>query len=196
MKMLKDFEEQLKVLCKEFEEFKKKCRKAPEVGESIVVAGMEWKVLEKLENGYFCIIEGFENLTTKFDESTNDWKSSGLRNYLNTEFKKKIEEAIGHELVEFRRELLSLDGQTEYGDCMDKVSLLTVDEYRKHRKLLQNTDKWWWLCTPWSTPCNGYESSVTVVSPSGSIGNGICNCSNGVRPVCIFPFSIFESKEE
>lgn len=196
MKTLKDFEEQLKALSKEFEEFKKNCRKAPEVGETIEVAGVKWKILDKLEDGYFCIIEGFESLTTKFDESTNNWKVSDLRNYLNTEFKKKIEEAIGHELVEFRRELLSLDGQTEYGDCMDKVSLLTVDEYRKHRKLLQNTDKWWWLCTPWSTPCNGYESSVTVVSPSGFISRDSCINGSGVRPVCIFPFSIFESKEE
>ena len=112
------------------------------------------------------------------------------------DFKNKIEEAIGVELVEYKRDLLSLDGQTEYGECMDKVSLLNVDEYRKYRKILPNTDKWWWLCSPWSTPCNGYEASVTVVSPAGLICNDHCRISRGVRPVCIFPLSIFESEEE
>ena len=162
-------------------------------GEKIKIAGMEWTVLEKLESGYLCITEGFERLSTKFDTSTNNWESSDLRKYLNTEFKEKIEGAIGNELVEFKRDLLSLDGQTEYGNCMDKVSLLTLDEYRKYRHLLPNTDEWWWLCTPWSTPCNGYEKLVTVVSTSGYFDYDLCYGSRGVRPVCIFSSSIFES---
>lgn len=196
MKNIKYFEDKLNALSKEFEEFKNKCKKVPEEGDVIEIAGFKWKVLEKLEEGYLSILEGFENLSRKFDTDTNDWKSSDLRNYLNVDFKNKIEEAIGVELVEYKRDLLSLDGQTEYGECMDKVSLLNVDEYRKYRKILPNTDKWWWLCSPWSTPCNGYEASVAVVSPSGNF-----NCSDyfdglGVRPVCIFPLSIFESEEE
>ena len=162
-------------------------------GEKIKIAGLEWTILERLESGYLCITEGFERLSVKFDTSTNNWESSDLRNYLNTEFKKKIEGAIGNELVEFKRDLLSLDGQTEYGNCMDKVSLLTVDEYRKYRHLLPNTDEWWWLCTPWSTPCNGYERTVALVSPSGCILDDYCGRNRGVRPVCIFSSSIFES---
>lgn len=186
MKDLKYFEEKLNALNKEFAEFKNNVRKSPEIGGVIEIAGMQWKVLEKFEKGYFCILDGFESLTTEFDTNTNDWKASGLRNYLNVDFKKKIEEAIGEELIEFKRDLLSLDGQTEYGDCMDKVSLLNVDEYRKYRTMLPNMDKWWWLCTPWSTPCNGYKASVAVVSPYGIIHNvGFDDCL-GVRPVCIF----------
>lgn len=196
MKDLKYFEEKLNALNKEFAEFKNNVRKSPEIGGVIEIAGMKWKVLEKVEKGFFCILDGFESLTTEFDTNTNDWKASDLRNHLNVDFKNKIEEAIGEELIEFRRDLLSLDGQTEYGDCVDKVSLLNVDEYRKYRKMLPNTDKWWWLCTPWSTPCNGYKASVAVVSPSGDFYDVGCCYSNGVRPVCIFPLSIFESEEE
>lgn len=195
MKDLKYFEEKLNALNKEFAEFKNNVRKSPEIGGVIEIAGMRWKALEKVEKGYFCILDEFESLITAFDTDTNDWKASDLRNYLNVDFKDKIEEAIGEELIEFRRDLLSLDGQTEYGDCMDKVSLLNVDEYRKYRKMLPNTDKWWWLCTPWSTPCNGYKASVTVVSPSGYVSGYDYYCSLGVRPVCIFPLSIFESEE-
>ena len=194
MKNIKYFEDKLNALSKEFEEFKNKCKKVPEEGDVIEIAGFKWKVLEKLEEGYLSILEGFENLSRKFDTDTNDWKSSDLRNYLNVDFKNKIEEAIGVELVEYKRDLLSLDGQTEYGECMDKVSLLNVDEYRKYRKILPNTDKWWWLCSPWSTPCNGYEASVAVVSPSGYVSSGGCDGSCGVRPVCILKSNIFVSK--
>ena len=54
-------------------------------------------------------------------------------------------------------------------------------------------DKWWWLLTPWSTPANGYSVTHTVVSPSGYVGGNYCYYVYGVRPVCIFSSSIFES---
>lgn len=196
-KKINELENKINAVSKELQELKKQYRKAPEVGSTVEIAGMEWTVLDKVDNGYLAITKGFISTSTKFDSDTNNWKTSDLRNYLNTEFLKKIEEDLGDGILpEFERDLLSLDGQTEYGSCMDKVSLLTVDEYRKYRKYLPNTDKWWWLCTPWSTPCNGYTASVSVVSPFGFIYYYDCHCSVGVRPVCIFPSSIFESEEE
>lgn len=132
----------------------------------------------------------------KFDDSSNDWKSSGLRKYLNGEFLKKISDEVGEEnIVKFERDLLSLDGQTEYEKCEDSVSLLTVDEYRKYRSLIPNEKKWWWLITPWSTPCNDYEYSVAVVASSGDVDGWSCSRNCGVRPFCIFSSSIFESEE-
>lgn len=61
--------------------------------------------------------------------------------------------------------------------------------------LIPNTDEWWWLITPWSTPCNNYKSTVAVVSPSGYFDFNFCGNCYGVRPVCIFSSSIFESEE-
>ena len=116
---------------------------------------------------------------------------------MNEEFLKKIESEIGAgNLIGFERNLLSLDGQTEYGTCDDKVSLLTVDEYRKYRKLIPNTDDWFWLISPWSTPCNGFKNSVTVVAPTGDVIGGDYDFSSGVRPFCIFSSAIFESEEK
>ena len=89
-----------------------------------------------------------------------------------------------------------MDGQTEYAHCKDKISILTVDEYRKYRKFLPNMDKWWWLITPWSTPYNDYFKSVAVVSSSGNVDDYYCDFDYGVRPVCIFSSSIFESGED
>nr|DAG73484.1 MAG TPA: hypothetical protein [Caudoviricetes sp.] len=193
-KNLKYFEDELSRLNKEFADYKKKHIGTPEIGKVIELAGMEWMILDKTEKGYFAILNGFDEKERTFDSDSNNWIESKLRHELNITFRKKITEDLGEDaVVEFDRDLLSLDGQTEYGHCKDKISLLSVDEYRKYRKLLPNTSKWWWLLTPWSTPVNDYSSTNTVVSPSGFIG-GVSYCGvYGVRPACIFSSSIFES---
>lgn len=192
---LKEFGENLEKLNEAYEQLRKKYQK-PEIGKTIEVAGINWLVLDKLEKGYFAISEDFYGRDRGFDDNCNDWKSSDLRNELNTDLRKKIESELGTDsLVEFERNLLSLDGQTEYGTCRDFVSLISVDEYRKYRKLLPNTERWWWTLTPDSTPCNNDGKWLRVVSPSGGINNDVCSYGNGVRPVCIFSSSIFESEE-
>lgn len=192
---LKEFGENLEKLNEAYEQLRKKYQK-PEIGKTIEVAGINWLVLDKLEKGYFAISEDFYGRDRGFDDNCNDWKSSDLRNELNTDLRKKIESELGTDsLVEFERDLLSLDGQTEYGTCRDFVSLISVDEYRKYRKLLPNTERWWWTLTPDSTPCNNDGKWLAVVSPSGNVNYYGYNCSCGVRPVCIFSSSIFESEE-
>lgn len=195
MMTLKEFGENLKNLNEAYEQLRKKYQ--PEIGKTIEVAGIKWLVLDKLEKGYFAISEDFYGRDRWFDDNSNDWKSSDLRNELNTDLRKKIENELGVDLlVEFERNLLSLDGQTEYGTCRDYVSLISVDEYRKYRKLLPNTNKWWWTLTPDSTACNDDDTFVRVVSPSGRTNRNNYLNSRGVRPVCIFSSSIFESCEE
>lgn len=196
-KNLKYFENELNRINKEFDEYKKQHMEKPEIGKTIEIAGMEWMILKKTEKGYFAVLNGFDGKERTFDSDSNNWIESDLRKELNDSFLKKITEELGEDaVVEFDRDLLSLDGQTEYGHCEDKISLLTVDEYRKYRKLLPNTNDWWWLITPWSTPANGYISTLTVVSPSGNVYGNCCGGSIGVRPVCIFSSSIFESKND
>lgn len=163
------------------------------IGDTFELADTTWKILDITSAGYICLADSIEDM--KFDSDSNNWENSGLRSYLNGEFFEKMTAEIGLEnIVPFERNLLSLDGQTEYGKCEDKVSLLAVDEYRKYRSLIPNTkDYWWWLVSPWSTPCNDYKKSVSVVSSAGYIYDDFCYCNRGVRPVCIFSSSIFES---
>lgn len=192
-KNLKYFENELNRINKEFAEYKKQHMEKPEIGKTVEIAGMEWMILDKTEKGYFAVLNGFDGKERTFDSGSNNWISSKLREELNTKFLKKIADELGEDaVIGFDRDLLSLDGQTEYGHCEDKISLLTVDEYRKYRKLLPNMPKWWWLITPWSTPVNDYNSTLTVVSPSGDFNCNCCLNSYGVRPVCIFSSSIFE----
>ena len=165
------------------------------IGDTFELADTTWKILDITSAGYICLADSIEDM--KFDSDSNNWENSGLRSYLNGEFFEKMTAEIGLEnIVPFERNLLSLDGQTEYGKCEDKVSLLAVDEYRKYRSLIPNTkDYWWWLVSPWSTPCNDYKKSVSVVSSAGSICGGNCGNGSGVRPVCILKSNIFVSKK-
>lgn len=157
------------------------------------LVGKIWTVLEKTEQGFLCIAD---SIGDKVFGKTNDWRESYIRKFLNTEFLEKIENEIGTEnVIEFERNLLSLDGQTEYGSCMDKVSIISAFEYIEHRKLLPNTNNYWWTLTADSTHCNNDNWCVRVVSPSGYFDIHVCDGSSGVRPVCIFSSSIFESGE-
>ena len=197
MKALQDQIDELKKEINALNGNNSKNKKLPaglSIGDEFQLAGTTWKILNIAGEGYVCLAESIGN--KEFDSDDNNWATSKLRSYLNKEFLEKLEKEIGEgNVLGFERNLLSLDGQTEYGSCTDKVSLLTVDEYRKYRKYIPNANKWWWLISPWSTPCNDYSSTVTVVSLSGVISNNCYSGDGGVRPFCIFSTSIFESEE-
>lgn len=164
------------------------------VGDYFEVAGTKWRILDIKPCGYVCLSDALEERKI-FDSETNNWKLSSLREYLNNDFYKKIaDEIMEKNILPFGRDLLSLDGQTEYGNCTDYVSLLSIDDYRLYRKLIPNNEQWWWLLTPWSTPCNGYETQVSVFSPSGYVDYYYCGNGIGVRPLCIFSPNLFESE--
>lgn len=174
---------------------KRKIDVEPKTGNQFELAGLKWKIIDVLDLGCMCLAEKSES--TRFDPDINDWRISELRQHLNSDLLEKIENEIGEEnVIGFERNLLSVDGQKEYEKCKDKVSMLALDEYRKYRSLIPNEEYYWWLLTPWSTPCNEYYKWTAVVLPSGSIDYNVCIDSYGVRPVCIFSPSIFESKEK
>lgn len=199
MKTIKEIEEKLikfvDEMKKDIEELKKGDKKIPEPGKVIEIADISWIILDKTEQGYIALAE--KKINSRIFGNDNDWKESEIREYLNREFAEMIEKKIGCSLPKFDRDLLSMDGQTEYGSCKDKVSLISVDEYRKYRRFIPNgKDGYWWTITPDSTKCNDDSICIRVVSPSGLINVGCYNDDLGVRPFCIFPSSIFESEEK
>lgn len=199
---MENLQEQIKCLSRRVEALelgaeKTKERKIPlglKVGDKFDLAETNWTILDIKEEGYLCLADSIGD--KQFDTASNNWTTSALREYLNTEFAEKITDEIGEEnIAKFGRDLTSLDGQTEYENCLDSVSLLTVDEYREYRQFIPNYGDWWWLASPWSTPCNNDNTWDAVVSPSGSVCNDYYDFSRGVRPVCIFSSAIFESEE-
>ena len=192
-------EEKVRKLEDELREIKSELKgekfRSLEIGDTFELAGLTWKMLDRTDKGIVCLAERIKD---SFDFGTNnDWKESSIRKYLNKEFYEKLVDEIGEDhVVTFERVLTSLDGQKEYGSCEDKVSIISLDEYRKYRELIPNEKYWWWTLTPDSTKCNNDTSWVCIVSPGGNIRNGFYCNSRGVRPFCILKSNIFVSKVE
>ena len=166
------------------------------IGDTFELLDLTWTILDITDKEYMCLASRLED-SMEFDSSSNNWKSSDLREYLNNEFYEELAEVIGSDnIIPFKRDLLTLDGLTEYGTCEDKISLLTVDEYRKYRALIPNTDDyWWWLITADSCKSNNDNTWVRVVSPRGNIYDSGFYDGFGVRPFVSLSSSIFESGE-
>ena len=118
--------------------------------------------------------------------SDADWKESQIREYLNGEYYERISGIIGREnIIEFSRDLTSLDGLDDYGTCVDKVSMLTASEYAKYHRIFGVRSRyhgWWWTITPFSTPSNDYHRYVCYVNSNGTLNWNDCDNCNGVRP--------------
>lgn len=133
----------------------------------------------------------------KFNPESNNWKESEIRKYLNREYIKELTEAFGEgNIATYYIDLLSLDGLDDYGTCGDKVSLLTVDQYRKYRKILgKNMDSWWWLITPWSTPSGCSSGNICCVCSDGRVSCYWCGNAGSVRPFFALDSTILVSCE-
>ncbi|MDE6312824.1 MAG: hypothetical protein K2M46_04280 [Lachnospiraceae bacterium] len=156
-------------------------------------------------NNGFIVLEHYENGTTamirkdlmediiKFGEDNNNWCESNIRKYLNGVYRKKLEDEFGKEnIVEHTTDLLSMDGLNDYGRSRDKVSLLTIDQYRKYRKVLgKNMEDWWWLATPGSTTSGWSSSCVQYVCDDGRVVCcGYCYWGS-MRPFFVLKSSVF-----
>lgn len=167
--------------------------------------GNEWYVVEQdIENNRTKVwkkelIDG----TYKFDNGSNDFRTSEIKNVLNDENGKilsDIYKGFGKENVLLDTvDLLSMDGLDTYGTCNCKVHLGTFDDYRKARKngmFRTENEKPFWLDTPDSTNEGCSVSCVQVVSSDGGVGYRGCGWGGyGVRPFCSLDSSICVSVE-
>jgi hypothetical protein len=167
-------------------------------GDVFEIGKNDFIVLEQMSFESKVISKDFMAENIVYDEDSRDYNKSNLKKVIEDEIQPIIESEVGeNNLVEHTVELTSVDMQHEFDDCKCKVRPITFDEARKYNNLLSSKelDDWWWTCTPWSTAERGWTRSIAVVSSAGNVGNGICNCSNGVRPVCILKSNIFVSKK-
>ena len=167
-------------------------------GDVFKIGEHDFIVLEYFAGATKVISKDFMAENVVFDEDTRDYNKSNLKKVIESEIQPIIESEVGSKnLVEHEVELTSVDIQREFCNCSCKVRPITFDEAREYNNLLANKslDDWWWACTPWSTADRGMKYSIAVVSPSGCIYGNYCYLNNGVRPVCIFSSSIFESEE-
>ena len=165
-------------------------------GEVFKKNGTEYIVCEHFENGSTAIIrkECLED-GMEFGD-TNNWVESGIRKFLNGQYLKNISDDFSQDnILDHEVDLLSLDGYDDYGRTTDKVSVLTIDQYRKYHKFIGNVDRWNWLATPDSTPSGTDASYVPVVRDGGSVGWCYSGDRDGVRPFFLLKSSISVSPE-
>ena len=167
--------------------------------------GNEWYVVEQdIENNRTKVwkkelIDG----TYKFDNGSNDFRTSEIKNVLNDENGKilsDIYKGFGKENVLLDTvDLLSMDGLDTYGTCNCKVHLGTFDDYRKARKngmFRTENEKPFWLDTPDSTNEGCSASYVRIVGSCGRVlYYGCFWYVYGVRPFCSLDSSICVSVE-
>ena len=156
-------------------------------------------VLEQKEDSTVVITEGLYREDVKFDDDCTEYRRSSLRELCEGEILNEFVAEFGEDnICENEAGLVTVDGQEVSGRLLTKVRPLTFDEAREYNDLLVNKDlpDWYWTCTPWSTKERGWEYSVAVASPSGSIDSIIYDDGYGVRPFCILKSNIFVSKVE
>ena len=91
---MKSLQEQINELRNEVAVLKavENTRKIPaglSTGDTFELAGLTWTILDITDKGYMCLADRLED-SMKFDSESNNWIGSRLREYLNTEFIKKM----------------------------------------------------------------------------------------------------------
>lgn len=166
-----------------------------EVGKSFKVGNLEFVTLEHFPKTTAVILKDFWK-KAQFESDSNDYRSSDIRKDLNKNFYNQLSEIVGKEnIIKHAVDLTSDDGRKDYKECMDYISLLTCNQYRKYVSILDkyNPKQWWWLATPYST-LKDYSSPVRCVSNFGALFDVLCDYYGGVRPFCILKSDIFVSE--
>ena len=159
----------------------------------------EYIICEHFDNGTTAVVKKDLLETDMKFGTTNDWKDSDIREHLNGGYLKELKVWFGGEnIVEFERDLTSLDGYDDYGKCQDKASVMSIIEYMKYHKYIGNCDRRYCLLTPDSTP-SGRQSTplycgsdyVENVLSYGDICYSFHSDFVAVRPFFILKSNIF-----
>lgn len=175
-----------------------------ERGATFTLAGIEWLVLGVQPKAYpnsndHYFVEATRDLfQAPFDEDgNNNWNNASLRERLNGPFLDELVEecpALADAIVPLYRDLTADDGLKDYGSCLDKVTILTADEYRQTRDLHPAQGGWRWLITPDGTPASSGTAFVRVVRSGGCLSNDYASYGyGGVRPALLLKSDILVS---
>lgn len=175
-----------------------------ERGATFTLAGIEWLVLGVQPKAYpnsndHYFVEATRDLfQAPFDEDgNNNWNNASLRERLNGPFLDELVEecpALADAIVPLYRDLTADDGLKDYGSCLDKVTILTADEYRQTRDLHPAQGGWRWLITPDGTPASSGTAFVRVVYSDGGLSYDYAyHGDRGVRPALLLKSDILVS---
>lgn len=160
--------------------------------------GEEYILCKLFENGTASVLRAdLLDKKMRFGKN-NNWAKSDWREYLNGEYLEVLEQNFGSEnIVEHKVDLTSMDGFDDYGYTMDKVAIMTFDEYREHSKGIGLVTSWQWLSTPNQTLSRNDTAYVQIVNVDGRVVYVDCDWDgDGVRPFFFLKSSIFVSSKK
>lgn len=148
-------------------------------------AGYNWIALETQEAGTLVVMADILK-NAPFDEDDNaDWRESSARHWLNETFIDELTEAAadaGQAIIEATIDITADDG-TFRETSIDRVFLLSCDEYRRNRDIIEPLGRWWWTRTRWSA---SYSYHVRRVRTGGALSFSNAYYGNsGLRPALL-----------
>lgn len=167
-----------------------------EIGKSFIADdGVEY--IKFSENDGASVVLTKEILFLSTFGDNNNFATSKVLKRLQNEILPNTENLIGADnIIQFSTDLTTLDGLKTYGSINSKISLPTLDFYRKNLSFFEKhkLDDSFWLATAESSEEHGSDAWTLRVAPSGYVDGGICYCSRGgVRPILRFKSFIFVS---
>lgn len=165
-------------------------------GKTFHYAGFDWITLGAENGGTLAVMADILKLAPFDEDGSADWRAASSRKYLNGDFYEELKEADpdnGAAIMEATINLTADDG-TNRVISTDRVFLLTAEQYRYNRDVLEPLSEWWWTLTRWSASnsCN-----VRSVNSGGTLGSGNAYLGlNGLRPALLLASDLLISVDE
>ncbi len=165
-------------------------------GKTFHYAGFDWITLGAENGGTLAVMADILKLAPFDEDGSADWRAASSRKYLNGDFYEELKEADpdnGAAIMEATINLTADDG-TNRVTSTDRVFLLTAEQYRYNRDVLEPLSEWWWTLTRWSASNSCY---VRFVYSDGSLYYYFAYCGGrGLRPALLLASDLLISVDE
>lgn len=165
-------------------------------GKTFHYAGFDWITLGAENGGTLAVMADILKLAPFDEDGSADWRAASSRKYLNGDFYEELKEADpdnGAAIMEATINLTADDG-TNRVTSTDRVFLLTAEQYRYNRDVLEPLSEWWWTLTRWSA---SNSCVVRCVDSGGTLNYGNAyNSDSGLRPALLLASDLLISVDE
>lgn len=150
------------------------------LGGTFTLDGVRFVKLDGDHDATFSVAEGIPADLDYVQFEDDDASREDHNNFSGSLVQKVIErwlrdkhKPIFDATVERPIDLTTMDGMTDYGCPLTVGRILTIDEYRRHRRFIPLTDKPYWLATGWTTASSPYSdtSNACYIGPGGSVSD-------------------------
>lgn len=148
------------------------------LGGTFTLDGVRFVKLDGDHDATFSVAEGIPADLDYVQFEDDDASREDHNNFSGSLVQKVIErwlrdkhKPIFDATVERPIDLTTMDGMTDYGCPLTVGRILTIDEYRRHRRFIPLTDKPYWLATGWTTASspNSDTGDAYFIVPDGTV---------------------------